>query len=157
MKAILSAFFAAVFLSAGILHAQEKGSLGITMSDNRPGGTLITSVLAGSPAAKIGLQSGDRILTINGEKTNNFRDVLRILATRKPGDKVELAIIRGAWKTKLTATLGGKESVFTAAAKTVAPPQPIHTPENPNYGPPGWYGLDFNDANAEGAYGAGGF
>jgi predicted metalloprotease with PDZ domain len=157
MKTLFSAFFVALFLSVSTLHAQEKGSLGVTMSDNKPGGTLITSVLRGSPAAKIGLQAGDRILSINGQKTDNYRDVVRITSADKPGDKVELMIIRGAWKTKLTATLGSKDAVFTPAPKTVAPPKPTHTPEDPSYGPPGWYGLDFSDPNAEGAYGAGGY
>ncbi len=94
MKSLCCAFFVAALMSVSALHAQEKGSLGVTMSDNKPGGTLITSVLAGSPAAKIGLQAGDRILTINGEKTDNFRDVVRITAAHKPGDKIELTIIR---------------------------------------------------------------
>jgi predicted metalloprotease with PDZ domain len=157
MKTFFSAFFVAIFLSASTLHAQEKGALGVTMSDNKPGGTLVTSVLAGSPAAKIGLQAGDRILTINGQKTDNYRDVERVTAAHKPGDKVELMIIRGAWKAKLTATLGPKDAVFTPAPKTVATPKPIHTPEDPNYGPPGWYGLDFSNPDAAGAYGGGGY
>ena len=120
MKTVRSALFVLAVLSAGALHAQETGSLGVTMSDNRPGGTLITSVLAGSPASKIGLQAGDRILTIDGQKTDNYRDVLRVIGTHKPGDKIELVIIRGAWKTKLTAKLGAKDAVFTATPKTVA-------------------------------------
>jgi predicted metalloprotease with PDZ domain len=157
MKTFLSALLALAFISKGTLSAQEKGALGVTMSDNKPGGVLVTSVLAGSPAAKIGLQAGDRILSINGQQTDNYRDVERVTASHKPGDKVELMVVRGAWRTKLTAILGPKGAVFTAAPKTVAPPRPIPTAEDPHYAPPGWYGLDFSDPNAEGAYGAGGY
>ena len=167
MKTLFSTCFVACLMSAGALRADDSAALGVTMSDNTPGGTLVTSVLAGSPAAKIGLQAGDRILTINGQKTDNYRDVLKVTANDKPGDKVELLIIRGAWKTKLTATMGSKDAVFTPAAKKAVPPKPIHVVESAAQSdaasfasgvvPPDWYGLDFSDPNAAGAYGGGGY
>jgi predicted metalloprotease with PDZ domain len=153
MKTSLSAFFLLAIMSVSTLHAQEMGALGVNMSDNRPGGTLITKVLEGSPAAMIGLQAGDRILTINGQKTDNYRDVLRVTAADKPGDKVELMIIRGTWKTKLTATLASKGAVFTPAPMIVAPPAPIHTADNT----PDWNVFDFSNPGASGAYGGGGY
>ena len=130
MKTKLAAFFVVVLASlpAAAVHAQETAALGVTMSDNRPGGTLITSVLEGTPAAKIGLQAGDRILNINGQKTDNFRDVVRIISAAKPGSKIELSIIRGAWKTKLAATLGTKDAVFSAAPKNASAPRRITPP-----------------------------
>jgi predicted metalloprotease with PDZ domain len=153
MKTFLSTFLMVAFISASTLHAQQTAALGVNMSDNRPGGTLITSVLEGSPAAKIGLQAGDRILTINGQKTDNYRDVLRITAADKPGDKVELLIIRGNWKAKLTATLGAKDAVFTPAPKTLASPKPIHAADNT----PDWDPVDFmlhgGDTSAASTYG----
>jgi membrane-associated protease RseP (regulator of RpoE activity) len=158
MKTQLSAFVGIVLASllAGAVHAQETAALGVTMSDNRPGGTLITSVLEGSPAAKIGLQSGDRILTINGQRTDNFRDVVRIIGAAKPDTKIELSIVRGAWKTKLTGTLGSKNAVFTLTPKTVAPPKPVHTADSK----PDWDPVNFmlhgSDTSAAGAYGGGG-
>jgi C-terminal processing protease CtpA/Prc len=158
MKTYFSAICLALFLSANTLQAEEKGALGVMMSDNKPGGTLITSVLAGSPAAKIGLQAGDRILTINGEKTNNFREVERITAAHKPGDKVELVVLRGPWKTKLTTTLGAKDAVFTPTPNKVAPPKPIHVAETSE---PTWdfttYSGDDGMEGVAASYGGGGY
>jgi membrane-associated protease RseP (regulator of RpoE activity) len=150
MKTFLFAFLAVAFLSAGTLYAQEKAALGVTMSDNTPGGVLITKVVDGSPAAKIGLQAGDRILAINDQKTNNYRDVTRIIAASKPNTPVELSVIRGAWKTKLKVELGSAAAVFTSAPKYVTPPVPAHSAPS---APPDWDPFDFNQQDTAAAYG----
>jgi membrane-associated protease RseP (regulator of RpoE activity) len=143
-------------LSAGTLHAQQKAALGVTMSDNTPGGVLITKVLDGSPAAKIGLQAGDRVLAINGERTNNYHDFGRIIGASRPDAPVELTIVRGAWKTKLTAKLGSAGVVFTPAPKFVPAPLPTHTASG---APPAWspFSGDNGEEGASASYGGGGY
>ena len=156
MKTFLSAFVAVAFMSAGPLYAQEKAALGVTMSDNTTGGVLVMNVVDGSPAAKIGLQAGDRILAINNQKTNNYRDVYRIIDASHPNASVELTLVRGAWKTKLKVELGSAAAVFTPAQKFVSAPLPAHVAQG---APPAWFPnyVDDGSAGAAASYGGGGY
>ena len=155
MKTFLSALLAVASMSAGTSYAQQKAALGVTMSDNTPGGVLITRVLDGSPAAKIGLQAGDRLLAINNQPTSNYHDVGKIIDASRPNAPVELTIIRGAWKTKLTTKLGEAGAVFTAAPKFVPTAVPTHISAG---SPPTWNPLlDNGQEGASASYGGGGY
>jgi membrane-associated protease RseP (regulator of RpoE activity) len=112
MKTFVSAFLTVVLMSVSSVYAQQKAALGVTMSDNSSGGVLIASVIADSPAARIGLKSGDRILAINNQPTANYRDVSRIIDASQPNAPVELTVVRGAWQGKLTGVLGSADVVF---------------------------------------------
>lgn len=52
-------------------------------------------VLEDTPAAKAGLQPGDRILVVDGRKPESLWDV-RLLLQSRPGRKVKLVVARGA-------------------------------------------------------------
>ena len=97
-------FFASLVLSlmASATHAQQlrqsaqpqRAALGVTMSDNTPGGVLIMSVLPGSPAARIGLMTGDRILSIGGKPVSKYSDVVNLISAHTPTVKAP-KIIQG--------------------------------------------------------------
>lgn len=74
---------------------------GIGYSTYQP---IISKVEAGSPAAKVGLQGGDRVLSINGTKFLNWNDGVSLIATSK-GAPLHIVIERG-----------GKEITFDTAA-----------------------------------------
>ncbi|BBL53604.1 serine peptidase [Bartonella quintana] len=57
-------------------------------------GALITDPLKG-PAAKAGIKAGDVIISVNGEKINDVRDLAKRIANIKPGETVTL----GVWKS----------------------------------------------------------
>jgi membrane-associated protease RseP (regulator of RpoE activity) len=156
MKTFLSAFVAVAVMSAGTLYAQEKAALGVTMSDSTPGGVLVTNVVEGSPAARIGLQAGDRIMVINNQKTNNYRDVVRIVGASPANVPIELTVLRGGWRTKLKVELGSAPAVFTPAQTFVLAPRPTHVAEG---APPEWSPNYFDDgsAGASASYGGGGY
>jgi S1-C subfamily serine protease len=85
-------------------------------------GVLVNEVVKGSPADKAGLEGGDTEATIegakvdlggdiitevNGNKLSSMEDLVNSVNSAKPGDKMELTIIRGADETKhVTVTLG---------------------------------------------------
>lgn len=59
-------------------------------------GVLVLGVGAGSPAAGAGLQRGDVIAGIGGQVLRGgLRDLTQFLQSRKPGDPIELKILRG--------------------------------------------------------------
>jgi len=71
-------------------------------------GVLVTDVTAESPAAKAGLQAGDVIVSLDGQKTGDVSD-LRLAVRARPDKKVVIAIRRRGKDKKLTATLETRE------------------------------------------------
>jgi S1-C subfamily serine protease len=85
-------------------------------------GVLINEVVKGSPADKAGLEGGntkatiegaqvnlggDIITEVNGNKVSSMEEVVDVVNSSHPGDKMELTVIRGADETKhVTVTLG---------------------------------------------------
>ena len=76
------------------------------------GGVKVRSVEAGSAAEKADLKVGDMITKINGESLTGTGELRLILAKHKPGDKLELEVLReGGQKThKRTLVLQAKGS-----------------------------------------------
>ena len=68
-------------------------------------GVLVTSVVSGSPAATAGVQVGDALSAVDGRTIRSISDLLDALASRKPGDTVNLTVWRGDAKLTLPVTL----------------------------------------------------
>ena len=65
------------------------------------------------PAADAGLKSGDAILTVNGQKVADSRDLARQIAGFSPGSRVDVRILRGQKEQNLSVKLG----TFPSAAQ----------------------------------------
>lgn len=99
-----------------------RGWIGVTMQNidedtakalgrSADSGALVSSVLPNSPAEHSGLQSGDIIISMNGEKVTNSDDLLRIVASMRPTEKSDVHFLRDGKKQRVQITLGerGKE------------------------------------------------
>lgn len=69
-------------------------------------GIKLSGVKAGSPAAAAGIRGGDVIVGWNGRPILNMQDYAQALKSQRPGDRVELAILRDGTTITLAATLG---------------------------------------------------
>jgi serine protease Do len=67
------------------------------------------AVVSGSPAAEAGLQNGDIILEINGEKISENHPLAGIISDHQPGDEIELKIFRDNKEKTLKLKLGSTE------------------------------------------------
>ena len=69
------------------------------------GGVLILKVSADTPAEKAGLKAGDVIVKFNDKNISNSKDVTKILADLKKGDKADIQIIRHKKKKTVKAEI----------------------------------------------------
>ncbi len=77
---------------------------GLGLEDVR--GVIISRVEEGGPADEAGLKDADIITTIDGEKVTSWNMFRSEVASKRPGEKVELGIVRNGKEMNLVVTLG---------------------------------------------------
>ncbi len=90
-------------------------------------GALVTDVPEG-PAADAGIQSGDVILVFDGEKVDDTRELVRIVAETEVGRTVPVLVFRNGAETELEVAIGLLEEP-TLAAATAPDDEPATTSE----------------------------
>jgi Do/DeqQ family serine protease len=73
----------------------------------RPAGAVVTSVMAGSPAARAGLKTGDVIVTVDGQPVDDPNAFDYRFTTRGIGGQVQLGVVRGGREAAATVALEG--------------------------------------------------
>lgn len=80
--------------------AMEAATGGVKLSDVRPG----------SPAEKAGIRGGDTIFEMGGTRIENIQDMTFALQDHKPGDTIDVVVLRAGERVKLRATLGSRKA-----------------------------------------------
>lgn len=89
---------------------EKKAFLGIEgKSVEDDGGVDVTKIFEGSSAEKAGLEEGDRITELNGEKVEDIGELVEIINDLEPGDDLKIQFDRNGKKMKKTASLGNKK------------------------------------------------
>ncbi|WP_029460877.1 DegQ family serine endoprotease [Solidesulfovibrio alcoholivorans] len=99
----------------------KRGWIGVTIQDidentakalgmENTKGALVTSVLDGQPAGKAGIRTGDVITAVSGQKIENTNELLRRIAALKPGDSVEMNLLRKGSPLTVSVTLGERDA-----------------------------------------------
>jgi serine protease Do len=78
--------------------------LGFTLSDNND--TKIIEVAKASPAEKAGIKVGDLLQKFDGQKVQSSDELRAIVKKKKPGDEVEVEILRDTETLKFKLTIG---------------------------------------------------
>jgi hypothetical protein len=68
--------------------------------DGQPG-MLVQMVVEGGSAAAAGMQNGDRVMKIGGEDIRDIYAYMRVLQNYKPGDEVDVVVVRNGQEQKL--------------------------------------------------------
>lgn len=98
-----------------------RGRLGVLIQDltkelaesfeiDQRDGILIAQVMEDSAAEKAGLQQGDVILKLNGNKVDKVATFRNQIAMTRPGTEVEFLVLRDGKKKKINATIGVMEA-----------------------------------------------
>ena len=83
----------------------QHAFLGVRIG-TQTGGANITSVEAGSAAAKAGLKAGDVVVSVDGKRISNAEQLQAAIAAHKPGDTVTFRVTRSGSTHTFKATLG---------------------------------------------------
>jgi putative serine protease PepD len=84
-----------------------RAYLGVRNGDTQDrSGAIVGGVVAGGPAAKAGLQNGDKITAIDGRQITSSDDVSSAVAARKPGERAKVTVERAGNRRTLTVDLG---------------------------------------------------
>ena len=98
----------------------ERGWLGVEIQPvtsgiaeslglDEPKGAIVARVIPDSPAAEAGVESGDAILSFNGEEVTSLRGLPAIVANVSPGKSTEFQVLRDGKEKELTVELGTRE------------------------------------------------
>ena len=92
----------------------RRAYLGVsTASTSNGSGAQVAAVISGGPAAKAGVRAGDRITEVGGQAVKTADDVAERIATRKPGDVVEVVVQRDGDSETMKVTLGTQPKTAT--------------------------------------------
>ena len=124
--------------------------IGITaLTDSNIGGALIQKVTKGSPAEKAGIQVGDLITKVDGQRVTSTEEVISYFSQKKVGDSVVVTLLRDADSMDVTVTL-----FSTKEYKTLEPDADSSNQNGSSQnGNNGWYNGNDNGQNGNNSQG----
>ncbi len=69
-------------------------------------GAYVAVVTPGTGAARAGVKRGDVFVAVDRQRVRTNDDVIRIVRKHKPGDSIEVVLLRGNERKTLEVTLG---------------------------------------------------
>ncbi|MGH7149945.1 MAG: PDZ domain-containing protein [Planctomycetota bacterium] len=146
MKTLFPSAFAFLVLLATSASADERAFLGVSTAPAEGGkGLLVQEVTEGSSAEKAGIQAGDILLRFAGKKPKDFEALAAAVRQRKPGDKVEVVVLRDGEDQKFDVVLGkapegtGEKEAEEKAEEEESPGFLVETDEGERKG--AWLGI----------------
>jgi S1-C subfamily serine protease len=85
----------------------DEGFLGVSLTDRTDGGSgaIVIEVRGGSPAAAAGVRVDDVVVAIDGQPVEGRAGLIAAIRDRRPGDELEIEVVRGQERIVLAATL----------------------------------------------------
>lgn len=91
------------FLGVSLQDLNDDLAAGLGLANTN--GALVTEPIPGAPAGEAGVQSGDVIVSVDGQGVRTGRELSRVISQRSPGSTVTLGIIRGGEEMDIAVTL----------------------------------------------------
>jgi serine protease Do len=109
----------------GVGYEDVSQSLAEAFNLETPHGALINRVIDGSPAQLAGLQTGDIVVTIDGQDVRTGADLPYFVGLLLPGTEVSLELIRAGETLQLPVTLEALDNQTLSSEEAVAEPNRI--------------------------------
>jgi len=111
--------------------AVKRGYVGVSFKEldqdaadalhiNRTTGLYVNQVSPGSAAAQAGIQNGDVITKLDGKNVYESSDLLEPVGRLRPGDKIDVTVMRGNQEMTFPVTLSAKSGMATQSAAAPA-------------------------------------
>src|SRR6185503_1081164 len=115
------------------LGGPRRAMLGVNIDGTEPngGGVRVGGVSPGGPAAEAGVKAGDVIVSVQSKPVATGRELVHVMETVKPGEKVELGLKRDGKPLKLAVEARPLDNVFFTAPALPALPAIPAIPELP--------------------------
>lgn len=94
----------------------EQAFLGV-QPEATDGGVRVSDIRRGSASYSAGMQDGDVITKLAGAAIRDVAELVKSIRDRRPGDQVEIELVRGGNPMTLKATLAGREIDGEQAAR----------------------------------------
>ncbi len=124
--------------------------LGVTFTSRSMFGALVMDVYPGSPAAKAGLQPGDRILEANGRTISGAEDAVQLVSQLSANSPLHMLISREGRRRMLETTLTPWSASAPMAAGPAGAPAPSYYAPFPQGFPFQLTPADIDDQHAYG-------
>ncbi len=155
----------------------RRGQLGVTIQPVTPelarglglddlSGALVSSVTEGSAAARAGVERGDVIVSLDGQRVADGNELRNLVAGTAPGSRVALGVLRDGSPRELSVTLGELAPKTEKVAAAAGPAddfrlgigvRPVGREDLDELGlPAGTRGLRITEVDPEGAAAAAG-
>ncbi len=86
-------------------------------------GARVAQIYPGSPAARAGLQPGDLVTQINGQKIDDPAELIALVHEMKPQTQAEFEVTRENQPQKISVTIGSRASEFADSQSGPGPGQ----------------------------------
>jgi PDZ domain len=83
----------------------DAGWLGVMLKQSDSGQPMVSEVFPAGPAAYAGIRKGDRIAKVAGRPAKLVAAFVSAIEKSKPGQKIEIVVVRGKKEVKLTAVV----------------------------------------------------
>jgi len=115
-------------------------------------GVLISNLAGGGPAEQAGLKRGDLVLSLDGRKMESENEFRQFLNEKKPGDVIQVKMMRKGRERSIKVTLGDRSDFEAAVSPMPAVPSqpPWRDPQTPKaltpaYPTEGFLGITASD------------
>lgn len=93
------------------IKRKRRAFLGVENGgDDDNTGVVIRKIITDTAAEKFGLKAGDKILKVDDQEITSFSTLMRVIKSRKEGDKVSIEYERGTKLNKVDVVLGAGAS-----------------------------------------------
>jgi C-terminal processing protease CtpA/Prc len=97
--------------------------IGVILGDALDGGAEIVALLPGAPAAAADLRTGDIIVEANQAPIASRRALGRVMQGLRPGDRLDVAVVRGGEVVDASVQLGRKREHWTVIPRRAETPR----------------------------------
>jgi Do/DeqQ family serine protease len=109
----------------GVRGQTVTGEIARSIGLERPEGVLLSDVYPGGPADRAGLRVGDVVVQVDGDAVNDLAGLNFRVATKRPGENVELVVLRDNRRQTLRARAEAPPATPARDERVLTGPHPL--------------------------------